>query len=203
MGDYKIAVNKIHRNFNKEQLWSHHIVQILGNLTLPFCGASCDLMTVDNADGYLKDIKSGKEMIDSEGNPFCKKCIATVLAPGSDREKDRKRVKKYNARRDRKIENEAKHKRLIDLKSRIIREFLSICLECKESVIVKPRGFSLRAICEKCVTEWIYTLCCELNGTFEVFVDKNKDGNRHQTAIGNILWEKPFIEFSELRFSES
>jgi hypothetical protein len=195
MGNYRIAVNKVHRNFNREEIWNHHIVQIYGGERLSFCGTKADLMDVEDADTYVSDIKKGKNMNDREEDSFCKRCISSVLADGSDLEKDEKRIGRHHRKQENIIKKKLKFAHIKRLKRQIIERFLSKSPCCKDTQKITQHGYVLRVLCEKCNREWLYSLSCETDGTFKLSIDKNKIGERHQTAIGNILCEKPFIKY--------
>lgn len=197
MGNYKVAFNKVHRNFNRESVCNNHIVQLHLDKELSFCGTKAELTIFEDADTYIADIEDGKNM-DNEDNDdfFCKKCIASVLAPGSDAVKDRKRIERYQKRLDIEAEKKFKEYQIKNLKNKVIKKFLSECFDCKKALEAKLHGFSLRSICGDCDTTWRYTVSCEIDGTFRVYIDKNKLLN-YRTALGNIKWKDSFIKFSE------
>jgi hypothetical protein len=196
MSSYRIAVNKTHREFNLQIVWNHHIVYLHGNTILPFCGTKAELMQVDDAKGYIEDIKNGKDLNSDEENPFCKSCIASVLAPGSDLEKDKKRVNRHIKREEVKFKNKIELARLKELKSAIINKFLPNCLDCNKPLKTETPGFLTYHFCENCDVKWIYFIQCDLDGSFKVSIYKNEFESILQKAIGNILWKEPFIKFS-------
>jgi hypothetical protein len=170
-------------------------VQIYGKIHLPFCGTKTNLMGIEDAGGYIDDIKNGKNMNDKDETSFCKRCISSVLAEGSDLEKDRKRISRYQSKQTNKIKKELEIANIRKLRIKIKEEFLYNCPLCNEMQQVSEAGFIVETFCKKCNTKWIYSISCEIDGTFKLYIDKDAIGKKYKKAIGNILCEEPFINY--------
>lgn len=198
VSEYQMAVNKVYRDFNRREVWNHHLVQIYGdNILLPFCGTTADIMLVENAEPFIESIKNGGDLNEDKENPFCKRRIASILASGSDKEKKIKRIRRYKKRQARKTEQEKRHVFIKDLESMIIEKLLTQCPACEKSITLEQPGYLYRGVCETCATKWVYSILCQTDGSFTVDIDNSKLLDTYQTGSGNILTEEPFIMFSQ------
>ena len=198
MQSIKSGLTIVKQNFNRDTIYRYHFVEEFGKTLIPFCGTKSKIVDTDEVGHWIKDIRNGKEIkLSDDSDRVCKKCVMSVLAPGSDQEKSKKRIDRHRKRKERENQKKLDRERKSKLQAQIIERFLSKCVDCSEPLNSDASGFLTHHDCEKCDVKWQYLISCKLDGLFEVSIGKNKGYRSYKKAIGNILWDKPFIKFSD------
>jgi transcription elongation factor Elf1 len=163
-----IGVNHSKEDFNRMIVYVHHLTDDVTGEPLPICGTDIEnLMGGGPADGLLEDIKRGRDpLFSDDSSRMCERCRAIYLAPGTEEQKSRRRLKRWEGR-------QARRRLVKEYERRIAEQRLACCPRCQQAMELQTAGgySSADATCSSCGLEWAFLVSVSHDGSFVVWAD--------------------------------
>jgi transcription elongation factor Elf1 len=186
----RVGVNYAKVNYDREEIFVHHLTDDVTGKPIPICGAGLyDLTDAGDADSLIETIKQGWKPFDtSESSRVCERCRRIYLAPGEEAEKSKRRLARWKRK-------EARRKLIEQYEQVVIETWPEHCPNCQSKTIVgEPRGFSsAQAKCQTCNLDWNFLIAAQVSGSFIIWADdeteKYSGRAKGDVNLKEISWE--------------